>query len=111
MRERMSPRLSAARLQLAADGRGLGPRDQEEQRTQRASFVATYIVLGSNARLNKHHVKRLGTPLRGQTRVSQRRLRCLSPAPSEMHSARRQTGVNFLSPKKLTAKPHGGTNK
>ena len=40
--------------------RGLGPRDQEEQRTQRVSFVATYhtrvrnkqqsvIVLGSDA--------------------------------------------------------------
>ena len=34
-----SPRLSAARLQLAV---GLGPRDQEEQCTQHASFVATY---------------------------------------------------------------------
>ena len=30
-----SPRLSAARLQLAVGRRGLGPRDQEEQRTQR----------------------------------------------------------------------------
>ena len=37
-----SPRLSAARLQLSVGRRGLGPRDQEEQRTQRASFVATY---------------------------------------------------------------------
>ena len=37
-----SRRLSAARLQLAIDGRGLGPKDQEEQRTQRASFVDTY---------------------------------------------------------------------
>ena len=34
-----SPRLSATRLQLAVVR---GPRDQEEQRTQRASFVATY---------------------------------------------------------------------
>ena len=38
-----SPRLSAARLQLAVDRRGLGPRDQVEQSTQRASFVATYL--------------------------------------------------------------------
>ena len=37
-----SLRLSAARLQLAVGRHGLGPRDQEEQRTQRASFVATY---------------------------------------------------------------------
>ena len=37
-----SLRLSAARLQLAVGRRGLGPRDQEEQRTQRASFVPTY---------------------------------------------------------------------
>ena len=33
-----SPRLSSARLQLAVGRRGLGPRDQEEQRTHRASF-------------------------------------------------------------------------
>ena len=37
-----SPRLTAARLQLAVGRRGLGPREQGEQRTQRASFVATY---------------------------------------------------------------------
>ena len=37
-----SPCLTAARLQLAVDRRGLGPREQGEQRTQRASFVATY---------------------------------------------------------------------
>ena len=37
-----STRLSAARLQLAVGRRGLGTRDQEEQRTQRASVVATY---------------------------------------------------------------------
>ena len=37
-----SPRLSAARLWLAAGRRGFGPRDQEGQRTQRTSFVATY---------------------------------------------------------------------
>ena len=33
-----SPHLSPARLQLAVGRRGLGPRDQEEQRTHRASF-------------------------------------------------------------------------
>ena len=32
MRETQSPRLSAARLQLAVGRRGLGPRNQEEQR-------------------------------------------------------------------------------
>ena len=37
-----SPRLIAARLQLAVGWRGLGPREQGEKRTQRASFVATY---------------------------------------------------------------------
>ena len=37
-----SPRLTAARLQLAVGRRSLGPREQGEQRTQRASFVATY---------------------------------------------------------------------
>ena len=31
-------------VQLAVDRRGLGPRDQEERRTQRESFVATYIL-------------------------------------------------------------------
>ena len=38
-----SPRLSATRLYiwLSVGGRGLGPIDQEEQRTQRASYVAT----------------------------------------------------------------------
>ena len=38
-----SPRLSAARLQLAVGRRGLGPREQEEQSTKRASLVATYV--------------------------------------------------------------------
>ena len=37
-----SPRLTAPRVQLAVRRCGLGPREQEEQRTQRASFVATY---------------------------------------------------------------------
>ena len=37
-----SPRVSTASLQPAVGPRGLGPTDQEEQRTQRASFVATY---------------------------------------------------------------------
>ena len=73
-----SPRLTAARLQLAVGGRGLEPREQGEQRTQRTSFVATYHTrvhtaaarsgLGSFVE-KKYHVKRLGTSLRGQTRV------------------------------------------
>ena len=37
-----SPRPTAARLQLAVGRRGLGPREQGDQRTQRASFVARY---------------------------------------------------------------------
>ena len=41
-----SPRLTAARLQLAIGRRGLGPREQGAQRTQRASFVATYHARG-----------------------------------------------------------------
>ena len=57
------PRLTAARLELAVGRRGFGPREQGEQRTQRASFVATYhprvhraaaLVLGSDALLNKN---------------------------------------------------------
>ena len=40
-----SSRLAAARLQLAVGRRGLGPIEQGEQRTQRASFVATYLSL------------------------------------------------------------------
>ena len=36
-----SPRLTAARLELAVVRRWLGSREQGEQRTQRASFVAT----------------------------------------------------------------------
>ena len=73
------PRLSAGRLQIAVDGRGLGPRDLEvfqEQRTQRPSFVAIRIMQeytqssSSSAGLGcfvekKHHVNRLGTYLRG----------------------------------------------
>ena len=39
-----SPRLTAARLQLAVGRRGLGPGEQGAQRTQRASFVATYYA-------------------------------------------------------------------
>ena len=61
---KQSPRRTEARLQLAVGQRGLGPREQErKQRTQRASFVASYhtrvhteqqlIVLGSDALLKK----------------------------------------------------------
>ena len=58
-----SRRLTAARLQLAVGGRALGPRQQGEQRTQRASFswlriIREYteqqLVLGSDALLKKN---------------------------------------------------------
>ena len=103
-----SPRLTAARRQLAVGARELGPRDQEEQRTQRASFVATYHtrvhteqqlnVLGSDALLKKYYMKH--TSLRCQTRVSERRLGCLSPGPSGAAPdiAVVDVGFNFLSP-------------
>ena len=57
-----SPRLTAARLQLGVGRRGLGPREQGEQRTRRGSFVAMYharvhraaaLALGSDALLKK----------------------------------------------------------
>ena len=76
-----SPRLCAARLQLAVGRHGLGPRDQEEQRTQGASLVATYhtrVHSSSSSRssclarmlgFKKNHVMRLGTCLRGQTKL------------------------------------------
>ena len=52
-------------------------------------------------------MKRLGTFFPGQTRVSQHKLRCLSPEPSEVYSARLfaapdtgvvDVGFNFLNP-------------
>ena len=87
--------------------------------TQRASFVATYharvcskqqsvIVPGSDAWLRKRPREAPRHISRGQTRVSQRRLGCLSLGPSEVHSACRfaapDTAVvnvvlSFLSPK------------
>ena len=39
-----SPRLTAARLQLAVGRRGLEPREQGEQSAQRASFVAIRVM-------------------------------------------------------------------
>ena len=50
-----SSRLSAASLQLAVGRRGLGARDQEEQRTQRASFVATYHTRANSPAAVGHH--------------------------------------------------------
>ena len=52
IRER-SRRASAARLQLAVGRRGLGPRDQEEQRNQRASFVAIVFIREYKALLRR----------------------------------------------------------
>ena len=73
-------------------------------------------MLGSKT----YHVKRLGTSFRGQTRVSQRRLGCLRPGPSEVRSARLfaapviaavvGVGLNFLSPKSTTAESHEQTD-
>ena len=42
MRERSRRASPQPEKKLAVGRRGLGPREQEEQRTQRASFVATY---------------------------------------------------------------------
>ena len=86
MRER-SHRASSQPDYSYSGRRWLGPRDREEQRTQRASFVATWYVsyesthnaaaAGHRAGLGclvekKYH--RLGTSRRGQTGVSQRGL-------------------------------------
>ena len=91
-----SPHLFAERLQLSVDARV----DLEaKQRAQRGSSwlriirectqqQQSVIMLGSDAWLEKNHVNRLGTSLRGQTRVNQRRLGCSRPGLSEMHSAR-----------------------
>ena len=74
-----SPRLTAARLQLAVGRRGLGSREQGDQRTRPASVVATYrtrVYTKLAARAGpgcfvekKYHVERLGMSLRGQIRV------------------------------------------
>ena len=60
----------------------------------------------------KYHMKRLGTSLRGQSRVSQRRLGRLSPGPSEVRSARLFAApdtaavvVDDGKSKRLTAEP------
>ena len=83
-----SPHLSADRLQLPSDAGS----DLETKKSSAPSaglswlrIIREYtqqqqqqsvIVLGSDAWLEKNHVKRLGTSLRCQTRVSQRRLGC-----------------------------------
>ena len=64
MRERSRRASPQPRLQLAVGRRGLGPREQGEQRTQSASFVAyvscesthraAALVLGSDALLKKN---------------------------------------------------------
>ena len=62
-------------------------------------------------------MKRLRTTRRGQTRVSQRRLGCLSPGPCEAHSAWRQTSsssrrwLEFLMYKNLSELPKNPTSK
>ena len=72
-----SPRLTAARLQLAVGRRGLGPREQGEQRTRLSwlRIMRDYTQSCSSRAgpgcfvANKYHVKRIGTSLRAQTRV------------------------------------------
>ena len=109
-----SPRLSADRPQLSGD-LGSDRETQEEKRTQRASFVATYrtrvrrnqqsaIVLSSDDWFREMPRE----ALHGQTRGNQHSLGRLSPGPSEVHSARLcaapdtaavvDVGLNFLSP-------------
>ena len=76
---KQTPRLTAARLQLAVGRRGLALRGQGDSApSARLSWLRVMreytqeqqlIVLGSDALLKKYHVKRLGTSLRGQTRV------------------------------------------
>ena len=66
-------------------------------------------------------MKRLRTSLRDQTRVSQRRLGCLIPGPSEVHIARLfavpdtaavvDVGLKFSDSKDLAAGSHEQTNK
>ena len=85
MRERSRPpHRSLTTLQLAVGRRGLGPGEQGEQRTQRASFAATshtsvHIESSSSHAglgccvIKKIHVKRRGMSLRGQAE-SERRL-------------------------------------
>ena len=58
-------------------------------RTQQQQNVGHRGGLGCS--LIKDHVKRRPKSLRGQTTVTQRRLRCLRPGPSEILSARRHT--------------------
>ena len=73
-----SPRLTAAKLQLAVGRRGLGPREQGKQRTRLwwLRIMREYTQSGSSHTglgcfdEKKYHVKRPGTCLRGQnTRV------------------------------------------
>ena len=52
-----SPSLPAARLELAAGRRELGPRDRDEQRNQRASFVATYHTRAHTAAAVSHRAE------------------------------------------------------
>ena len=51
--------------------------------THRSSGQAVFT--GVIPWLQKHHLELLGTSLRGQTKISQRRLGCLRPGPSQVH--------------------------
>ena len=118
-----SPRLTAARLQLAVGRRGLGPREQGEQRT-RLSWLRTMreSTQSSSSRAGigfvvekKYHVKRLGTPLRGQTSLSvgldaraHGRAKCTRRG-TERSSSRRW--LEFSESKNLTAESHEQKNE
>ena len=64
-----SPRLSATNIQLDVGRRGLGPinRDQEERRTQRASFVAMYHTREHKAAAAAGHRAGLGCLIENNT--------------------------------------------
>ena len=85
---RASPRTDYSRL--SGDARS----DLETKKSSAPSAHFSLVrIIREYAASSSHraglgcHVKRLGTSLRGQT-VSQRRLECLSPGPSEVHLAR-----------------------
>ena len=98
--------------------RGLGPKRPRRAARPARVFRGYLRVIRESAassrqsscwlrKLSREAPRRLGTSLRGQTRVSQHRLGCLSPGPSEVLSARLfaapdaavvDVGLNFLSP-------------
>ena len=115
-----SPRLTAAKLQLAVGRRGLGPREQGKQRTRLwwLRIMREYTQSGSSHTglgcfvEKKYHVKRPGTCLRGQnTRVLSVGLdaRVQGRAKCARHGAGRSSSrwwLEFSEPKNLTTESH-----